>query len=467
MVNKHSYKKGGKAIASGGFGCVFSPALKCEGSINRETGKISKLMSEKHANQEYEEIQKIKQQVDTIPNYEDYFILNDLTLCKPAKLTPSDLVDYSKTCTALPKHKITKKNINDKLDKLLLLNIPNGGIPVDDYIFDNGSFDIIEELNDCLMKLLKKGIVPMNKRNIYHCDIKDSNVLVDVTKRNMKTRLIDWGLATEYKPFEDNPFPKTWRNRPLQYNVPFSVIIFSDAFVDKYTKFIDDGGKPDEIGLKPFVIDYIHFWIKERGAGHYKFINEIMYILFSNELNTLNDEDIKRVIENDFTLSYITNYIVDILIHYTRFRENGSLNLREYLDNVFINNVDIWGFCMVYFPLLEILHNNYNKLNSTEKEMFENLKVLIINLYVTRTEKLNINEILEQLNELHQLIKYNIHGKSSIREKSSLASGIKRKTSGITGLTHVPKSSKIVFKRIPKSKTRKFKKLFMIESKLK
>ena len=30
---------GGNVLASGGFGCVFSPALKCEGEKHRE-GKI-------------------------------------------------------------------------------------------------------------------------------------------------------------------------------------------------------------------------------------------------------------------------------------------------------------------------------------------------------------------------------------------------------------------------------------------
>ena len=34
--------KGGKVIASGGYGCVFSPALKCKGSSKRENNKITK-----------------------------------------------------------------------------------------------------------------------------------------------------------------------------------------------------------------------------------------------------------------------------------------------------------------------------------------------------------------------------------------------------------------------------------------
>jgi serine/threonine protein kinase len=248
-INKYKYKnknkKGGKVIASGGFGCVFSPALKCEGDKNREKGKISKLMTEKHAVQEYEEINNIREKLKDIKDYKNYFLIDDLTLCKPAKLTQTDLIDYTTKCTALQKEKekdvITKNNINDNLNKLMVLNIPDGGIPVDDFIYDDGTFLKMYNLHTRLIELLEYGIVPMNKKNIYHCDLKDSNVLVDKsedTNNPLKTRIIDWGLTTEYQPFKDVDFPSTWRNRPLQFNSPISAIIFSDAIVDKYTKYI-------------------------------------------------------------------------------------------------------------------------------------------------------------------------------------------------------------------------------------
>ena len=36
--------KGGKVIASGGFGCIFKPALKCKGKDERAKDGITKLM---------------------------------------------------------------------------------------------------------------------------------------------------------------------------------------------------------------------------------------------------------------------------------------------------------------------------------------------------------------------------------------------------------------------------------------
>ena len=459
-------KKGGKVIASGGFGCVFTPALKCEGSIHREKDKISKLMTEKHAREEYAEINEIKSKLDSIKNYENYFLLYNATLCKPSQMNAYDLLDYTKKCSALKKSNITKENINENLDKMMMLNIPNGGLPVDDYIYNNGSYDKIYHLHKHLVNLFKKGIIPMNQKNIFHCDIKDSNVLVDKSAKDLKTRLIDWGLSTEYKPFKDEVFPKTWRNRPLQFNVPFSVIIFSDYFIEKYNAFIEEGGDyKDDDQLRPFVINYVIGWMKERGAGHYKFINEVMYILYSKSLTNIDKKKLPDVIETEFTMNYIVNYIVRILVKYTKFREDGKINLRDYLDNVFIQNVDVWGFVNVYFPILELLYNNYRKLNQDELESFEILKGIFVNyLYLNPDNPIDKNRLVNELNNFGNIIYKIRFGKKKTSSTKSLtkSSTISKRTSRTSILTQ-PKNANgirtrknnkttISFKRRPKEK---------------
>jgi serine/threonine protein kinase len=449
--NKYNTKtksiKGGKVIASGGFGCVFSPALKCKGKTKREKNKISKLLTKKHATSEYQEIIDIKEKLDSIPNYKDYFVIYDINLCEPAPLTKSDLEKFKSECSALPKNDIEKKNINEKLDEILSLNIPNGGIAIDDFIYKNGSLSIVKKLNKSLINLLKNGIIPMNKKNVYHSDIKDSNILADDKSNELKTRLIDWGLTTEYTPFINAPFPKSWRNRPFQFNVPFSIIIFSDAFVQKYSNYLKDGGKKDKTHLKPFVIDFISFWMKERGPGHYKFINEIMYMLFSKNLTNMSEESLKIIIETEFTMSYITDYIIEVLINFTEFRKDGTLNLRKYLDNIFIENIDIWGFCSAYFPFLEILFNNYDKLNEIEMNLFNIIKSIFVKVYTTRVEKININEIIEKLEMIDKLLSQNINESS---DSNNLGKGISKKTK-----LRIFKS-KLSFKR--KTNKKRFKK---------
>jgi len=342
----------------------------------------------------------------------------------------------------------------------MLLNMPNGGLPVDDYFYSDGSLKKIYNVHLSLLKLLKEGIVPMNKKNVYHCDIKDSNVLVDVSREKLKTRLIDWGLSTEYTPFKQDPFPKSWRNRPLQFNVPFSVIIFSESFIEKYSQFIKEEGVPDEIQLKPFVINYINSWMKERGSGHYKFINEIMFTLFSNSLTTISEDLKPKVVETQITMSYIVNYIIDVLVHFTKFREDGTLNLREYLDNVFIQIVDIWGFITVYFPILEILSNNYSSLTKNELKVFNQLQFIFVEyLYNPRHEPINMNQLYSDLKKLGNLLYFTINKVNNMnvsvkKSKNSYdnANGIYKKTKR----NYIKeKLHKISFKRRPNQ--RRFK----------
>jgi serine/threonine protein kinase len=421
---KKKYKnKGGKAIASGGFGCVFKPALKCRDKSERELNKISKLMSKKHALQEYQEIHNITKKLDSIPNYEDYFLLYDATLCIPDKLTKSDLSQFNNKCSALPKNDITKSNINTKLDDLMSLNIPYGGQPVDDYIFDDGTFKKIYNVHIQLVNLLKHGIIPMNKHHIYHSDIKDSNVLVDNAGDKLKTRLIDWGLAVEYQPNNDKQFPQNWRNRPMQFNVPFSVILFTDSFYEKYTEYLNDGGKVDSAELKPFVVDYLNSWMKDRGAGHYKFINEILFKLFSHELKNIPEKKKPLHIETEITIPFIINYIVDILVHYTKFKPDGTLNLREYLNEVYIKIVDIYGFVNVYYPLLELLSNTYNSLDETKLKIFDQLSFIYSTyLYAPRHKPIDTNALINDLHNLGNLLKSVVgedKPKSSSRKSSS------------------------------------------------
>jgi serine/threonine protein kinase len=446
-TKKNRNNKGGKVIASGGYGCVFNPALKCEGASKRESNKITKLMTDKHATHEYQEINSLKEKLDSIPNYEDYFLLYNATLCRPAKLTTTDLVSFSDKCTALPKDDITKVNINSKLDEVMALNLPNGGLPVDDYIYSDGSFDKIYKVHVHLVKLLKNGIIPMNNKNVYHSDIKDSNVLID---ESGKARLIDWGLTVEYNPEPTVQFPKNWRNRPLQFNVPFSVVIFTDSFYVKYTTYLKDGGKVEEEELRPFVIDYLNFWMKERGAGHYKFINEIMYMLYSHVFTSVSEKSRPVMIETEITMPMITNYIVDVLLHYTKFKENGSLNLREYLNDVYIKIVDIWGFINVYYPLLELLYNNYFSLKENELKIFKKLEFIYNEyMYNPRHEPIDMKNLFNDLNELGNLIHIVAHGKKKTTSSQSLkglASGIKKRRTKRKNISSIFKRKKLIKK---------------------
>ena len=61
LSRKNLKTKGGNALASGGYGCIFSPALKCANS-KHGTGmqQVSKLMLTDYAELEYNEAKNLK-----------------------------------------------------------------------------------------------------------------------------------------------------------------------------------------------------------------------------------------------------------------------------------------------------------------------------------------------------------------------------------------------------------------------
>ena len=379
-------KHGGKVTGSGGFGCIFNPALKCSGQQTRKqrnaktTQMITKLMKKKYAKKEYYDIVAFQKQLKDIPNYTDYFLLDGFSICNPGKLNASDLEDFDKKCTALKKINISTKNVNKSLNKLTALNMPYGGIDIGDYIVKTELNHVkMIQLNNSLINLLTKGIEPMNKKHIYHVDIKESNVLVDDVSigqlnhanhtNHFYTRLIDWGLSATYD--GEKAIPKTLQNRPFQYNVPFSVILFTPLFTQMYSEFLKSNPDPSYIALRTFVINYVVAWIDKRGPGHLKNINGIFKKFFEKELRNIDNSYKNDVIVFDYTFYFIFEYLTQILFKYTK---NNKMDLMDYFSNVFLKNIDIWGFTMIYVPIMEYLHNNYSKLNEHEILIIQHIK---------------------------------------------------------------------------------------------
>ena len=137
--------EGGKAIASGGYGCVFSPALKCE-SGNRHNG-ISKLLKSNAANDEFDETKHILPILKKIKHYRQYILLPE-NMCKPLGLEKSDLEQFDEKCS---KFESAKSNIN----KYTILNMPYGGSDLENYLKSNKLGSNFTIINNNMIKLLK------------------------------------------------------------------------------------------------------------------------------------------------------------------------------------------------------------------------------------------------------------------------------------------------------------------------
>lgn len=409
--------KGGEVINSGGFGCIFLPEIICKNKNGKKnkTKKITKMMLNHHANDEYNQIMKIKDIVKKIPNYGDYFVIKNIDICKIKKLTDADLKHYTEKCTALQKYNITKKNIHKSFNKISIVNIPYAGISLDKFIENNFTIQKIKHLNNLLIQLLKNAIIPMNNLGVYHSDIKSSNILINESFK--KVRFIDWGLTVIHPKKYFHEIPSKWKNRPFQFNVPFEIVLFTDDFVLKMNNLIkSDNGVNDETKLFNFVNDYIYFWLNERGKGHISYIHNILNmlgIINSNELDmnaissskTFTKTKQKYVAEfakYKNTIDYITNYIVFILANFTEFDDNGSFTMLNYINKIFKNTIDVWGFIITYIPILEIMHENKSSLDDSHKIIFFSLQQILIKYcYTPQTKMLNVKNLSKELTQIN------------------------------------------------------------------
>lgn len=394
-------KIGGKIIDSGGYGCVFRPSLNCKNNQNNKTRKtkllkksndtISKLMTIKHAEEEYEHIKYVKQQLSVIKNYEEYFNLSPIELCKPTRFDSEDLEMFQKKCKPLYKEFDTE-NMNNHLDDLRVLNMPYGGININRFFKEKVSYRDMIKFNQKMIVLLNNGIIPMNRANLFHNDIKGSNILINKSSNSFDLKIIDWGLLIIY---DKRKIPSKWKRGGFAFNSPFEFILFSDLFEDSYTSFLNN--KKGQ-SLKSFVYSFILKWLNKYGDKH---LGTIQFIYKS-----IIDE---HAFSRENTIQLIANHIVFILENYSYSKNNIQTFIQDYFDKVFIHNVDLWGFIMSYISLYELFYDNYDNLDNQEYIIYSSLQNLFIKyLYTPQVNPMNINEINKDLAEITKLLKLKI-----------------------------------------------------------
>ena len=439
-MTKKKTPKAGIPIAAGGFGCVFQPALNCSDPKLTKKDGISKLMKSHRADEEMMEIKNIKPIISKISNNKDYFLVSDINSCKPAPLSESDKKGFDTKCINLvPPY--SSDNINQNLNKLKIINIPYGGINLTEYFkkFLKNQFTLHKEFynlnfvktNTSLIKLLKNAIIPLNKLNYLHLDIKSENILCDSesTLQNPQfsskvfTRLIDWGLSGSYTPGE---IPEIVDNKVIQFNIPFGIVLFTNKLNSNLTL----RGETIKNVAKNIYLDFC------KGKGHNVYILNILDKFFK----TKNSENI------------IINNITALLQKYTD--KNGFFDKTRYFDEVFCKNVDVYGFLTSYLPIVtETMRKTKDYSSHPMSKLIENLliKYCFSDLYAAKS--IPINEIVEELEKLNFIAdkKYKISSpKKSLVKSFSLSKGKKRCPKGTK-----KKSDGKCHQITPKSKTLK------------
>jgi hypothetical protein len=411
-------KRGGKVFESGGYGCLFTPPLKCKNitNMNQIRGTyVTKLMKKKYAKREYDEIIKFEKILKTIPNYDDYFLVKNFKLCVPEKLTKEDLIHFNENCSALSDDNLNEKNINEKIDELEAIQMPFGGIDIFDYVYKiNFSNSKMIELNKTLIDFLKNGIVKMNQLDVYHGDIKDSNVLVSKKENSIRARLIDWGLSKIYK--GEEKIPEVFSNRPFQYNLPFSCILLSRVFRQTCDEFLKTNPNPYQSELKEFIHSYLK--TKRHFSKHLIHIHRTIKLLFKSEFSVNKHSD--KSLDIKYAYEYISNYLFKILEKYIK---NGKFHVMEYFKQVYLKNLDVWGFVSIYTFFIDYITNKNIKygikhFKPTQLKIINNVKDAYMLLLDSAEKPVDIDSLVKILNELDPLFNDSLREEFKPKEKS-------------------------------------------------
>jgi tRNA A-37 threonylcarbamoyl transferase component Bud32 len=460
-IKKLIINYGGASFVQGGFGCIFSPALKCKDTHNnshydndKREKFVSKLIETKYAKREYDYVVRIKKKLQHLPNeIKKYLSIDDFTICDPAPFTKDDAKNIESVCDTIlsyvsdskTKGPITEENINNNLDKFKIINMPKLGESLHSYIKKTKlTIKELIFLNNIIIKFISVVIPSMNRAGVIHGDLKSANILFS-DNINVPV-LIDWGLS--YLVPEGENVPEDLFGLDMQYQHPFSTILFSKNVLQDYEDFLSNlkkqGKHIDKESLRIFATAQYSNFKNDYNKIH-KYLASVFIDAYKEDFLRMvkgSNMFIDDTITEDIYINYVINYIVDVLLEYTNHTTN-KLNLGKYFKHVYMHNVDIWGMISIYYELIKKPFDNY-KLSSNEykiyiqmlmnilvKNIFENgAKVIKVGKLVHDIKKVNLfldtlnphEEYKKNMNKItsyEDIVSENIHDKHKVEPQQS------------------------------------------------
>jgi hypothetical protein len=426
ITKKRKYSmSGGIPIYPGGFSCVFKPQLKCKSKNKIRKNKtrrnnydktgISKLLFKQHARMEMDNINLFYNALKSIPKSHKYFLFTKSKICSPAKISKRDLEGFDNMCTSFTNHEINESNINANIDSVRLINMPNAGVSVNEWLFDTRLTSArIILFNKIISELIVNAIVPMNKMGVIHNDIKEDNILISLSKTNPRPTIIDWGISGIST--SHDPVPEIIMNRYISISNPFSSIIFTSDFMMSYSEFLQTHNNPSSPSFQQELSSFaLSQYLKFKEIGHYSYVERFFIAAYTFQKKymdsnpNVDEEAYEAQIIEDTYHKYASAYITDVLFHFTDFDQEagtGKFQYAKYFTKVYIFNCDIWGTMCCYNVFFSIIKEP-EMLADINKTKYFNFLTRLLSIFTTiimanGDKKINVNKLVTSLtNSFH------------------------------------------------------------------
>jgi len=182
--DKQMFQSGGKKIGEGGYGCVYNPAINCDGTADISRKYVSKLQINGFAAKNEVYVGKL---VKKITDYSSRFVpIKSHCFVNKTRLKKNGIIDDCKPLKY-------RRNKNIVLMKMNNINGMEFNDVIESMQDPDKIFDIIKKSHHYLMK----SVNILLKHHIVHYDLKSPNIMYD-KDRNIPL-ILDFGLSIPLK----------------------------------------------------------------------------------------------------------------------------------------------------------------------------------------------------------------------------------------------------------------------------
>jgi len=349
---------GTKLISQGTFGCIFYPAIECDGSISKNKKYASKLVKNNKTDLNEYLIGKI---IKRIKLYEYYYApVTNMCSINLAKIDKRerDMCKIIRNRNSKGQGLDTSSSSLESTSSYAVMKIPFiENISIIDY-FTHPDTDKKEILTYILYSYdyLLQNIETLNKNGIIHFDLKLSNILIEKSKKI--PIIIDFGLSIPL----DDIRPETYKKYFYAYSPSYYIWCIEIHIICYLVKV-------NPVLTKDALVDLINEYVK----------NNIGLKIFS-------DTFVRHF--RDTAVDYYTKHIIDT----GATRDEIIKNLLQYIPTWDTYSLSLMFLCFIQFISFHgFIHN---------KLIIEFSKVLLLNFHPNPEKRLSFDETKKKYNAI-------------------------------------------------------------------